>query len=99
MRVKPEFDPEVDDLAPVHPDITIYDEIHFITYLRLLDAEVDRADWTGGGAHRSSSRSGRRRGAHANMLGKPSRPCARMTKVGYRKILEQAAADARTVRH
>ena len=46
MRVKPELDPDVDDLAPMEPDITLYDEAHFVTYLRLLDAETDGADWT-----------------------------------------------------
>ena len=46
MRVKPELDPDVDDQAPDGPDITIYDEAHFVTYLRLLDAERDGADWT-----------------------------------------------------
>ena len=45
MRVRPELDPDVDDLAPTGPDITIYDEKHFVTYLRLLDAEADCSDW------------------------------------------------------
>jgi hypothetical protein len=99
MRVKPEFDPEVDDLAPVHPDITIYDEIHFITYLRLLDAEVDRADWTEVARivlHRDpAAEEARTRTCWESHLARAHW----MTKVGYRKILEQAAADARTVRH
>ena len=46
MRVKPELAPDVDDEAPDGPDITVYDEAHFVTYLRLLDAERDGADWT-----------------------------------------------------
>ena len=46
MRVRPELDPDVDDQAPDGPDITLYDEAHFVTYLRLLDAERDGADWT-----------------------------------------------------
>jgi hypothetical protein len=46
MRVRPKLDPDVDDQAPTGPDITVYDEEHFVTYLRLLDAQADGADWT-----------------------------------------------------
>jgi hypothetical protein len=46
VRVKLELDPDVDDQAPDGPDITLYDEAHFVTYLRLLDAERDGAHWT-----------------------------------------------------
>ena len=46
MSAELELDPDVDDQAPDGPDITVYDEAHFVTYLRLLDAERDGADWT-----------------------------------------------------
>jgi hypothetical protein len=46
VRVKVELDPDVDDEAPDGPNITVYDEAHFVTYLRLLDAERDGAHWT-----------------------------------------------------
>jgi hypothetical protein len=55
VRVKLELDPDVDDEAPDSPDITVYDEAHFVTYLRLLDAERDGSDWTDP-ASRSRSR-------------------------------------------
>jgi T6SS, Transcription factor, DNA binding domain len=42
---KPPLDPPVADLAPTDPILTGYDEQHLITYLRLLDAESDGADW------------------------------------------------------
>jgi hypothetical protein len=42
---KPPLDPPVADLAPTDPNLTGYDEQHLITYLRLLDAESDGADW------------------------------------------------------
>ena len=42
---KPPFDPDVADEAPTRPFLTGYDEQHFVTYLRMLDAEKDRADW------------------------------------------------------
>jgi hypothetical protein len=35
----------VDDEAPSGEDLTLYDEEHFVTYLRLLDAEADGANW------------------------------------------------------
>lgn len=36
---------EVAALAPSDAVLTGYDEAHAITYLRLLDADADRADW------------------------------------------------------
>ena len=40
-----ELDPDVADIVPWSDGITYYDEEHFITYLRLLDAEDEGADW------------------------------------------------------
>lgn len=40
-----ELDPHVDDEAPTGDTITVYDEGHFVTYLRLLDAKAEGADW------------------------------------------------------
>ena len=42
---KPPLDPDVADLAPTDSVLTIYDEEHIITYLRLLDADAEAADW------------------------------------------------------
>lgn len=39
------LDPDVEDLAPAEPGITRYDEQHYVTYMRLLDASRDNADW------------------------------------------------------
>ena len=41
----PELDPPVADLAPNSDALTGYDEQHLVTYLRLLDADADGADW------------------------------------------------------
>ena len=41
----PPRDPPVADVAPSDPILTGYDEQHVVTYLRLLDAEADSADW------------------------------------------------------
>lgn len=41
----PELDPDVADDVPWSGSITPYDEQHFITYLRLLDADDEGADW------------------------------------------------------
>lgn len=99
MRVRPELDPDVDDLAPSEPEITVYDERHFVTYLRLLDAETDGADWTEVARivlHRDpTSETMRTRTCWESHLARAQW----MTKTGYRKILEQAAAEARTARH
>lgn len=37
--------PHVADAAPDEPFLTGYDEQHLVTYLRLLDADADGADW------------------------------------------------------
>ena len=41
----PPLDPDVADLAPDSPVLTAYDEQHVVTYLRLLDADAESADW------------------------------------------------------
>jgi len=41
----PPLDPPVADTAPSDAVLTGYDQQHLITYLRLLDAESDNADW------------------------------------------------------
>jgi hypothetical protein len=42
---KPPRDPDVADTAPSDSVLTVYDEEHVITYMRLLDADADDADW------------------------------------------------------
>ena len=34
-----------DDKPPLGPELTPYDERHLVTYLRLLDAAEEQADW------------------------------------------------------
>jgi hypothetical protein len=41
---KPPLDPPVSDTAPSAGVLTSYDELHLVTYLRLLDAEEEGAD-------------------------------------------------------
>jgi hypothetical protein len=41
----PPLDPPVADTAPTDRVLTGYDEQHVVTYLRLLDAEKEGADW------------------------------------------------------
>jgi hypothetical protein len=43
---KPPLDPRVADQAPTAGDLTAYDHEHLVTYLRLLDADAEGADWT-----------------------------------------------------
>jgi hypothetical protein len=42
---KPPLDPDVADVAPSDSMLTPYDHDHAITYLRLLDADAEGADW------------------------------------------------------
>lgn len=42
---KPPLDPDVADVAPTGPTLTGYDQEHLVTYLRLLDADAEGADW------------------------------------------------------
>jgi hypothetical protein len=39
-------DPVVADIAPSADTLTPYDKDHLVTYLRLLDANTQGADWT-----------------------------------------------------
>lgn len=45
MMQKPSLDPDVADCAPNDPVLTAYDEQHVVTYIRLLQAEGEGADW------------------------------------------------------
>ena len=45
MMQKPSLDPNVADIAPNEPMLTAYDEQHVVTYVRLLQAEGEGADW------------------------------------------------------
>lgn len=42
---KPPLSPYVADTAPSNSIVTVYDEDHLVTYLRLLDADAEGADW------------------------------------------------------
>ena len=41
----PPLDPDVADLAPSELGLSPYDEQHVVTYMRLLQAESEGADW------------------------------------------------------
>jgi hypothetical protein len=45
MQTPPPLDPNVADFAPAEPALTPYDHEHAITYLRMLDADAEGADW------------------------------------------------------
>jgi hypothetical protein len=42
---KPPLDPSIADSAPDGTVLTAYDYDHLVTYLRLLDADSESADW------------------------------------------------------
>ncbi|MCR6629212.1 MAG: DUF2285 domain-containing protein [Magnetospirillum sp.] len=93
MRVRPELDPDVDDEAPVGSRITPYDKAHFVTYLRLLDAEAEDADWEEVARivlHRDPQvEPARTKRCWASHLARAQW----MTREGYRRLLEQAVAE------
>lgn len=41
----PPLDPDVANVAPTDATLTGYDQEHLVTYLRLLDASAESADW------------------------------------------------------
>lgn len=94
MSVRTELDPEVEDDAPSSPSITLYDEAHFVTYLRLLDAEAEGAHWVEVARivlHRDPiADESRTRRCWESHLARAQW----MAKLGYRRILEQAVAQA-----
>ena len=93
MRVPVELDPDVDDEAPTGDTITVYDERHHVTYWRLLDANAEGADW------KEVARIVLHRDPAAEEL--RTYRCWQshleraqwLSREGYRKILEQAAAN------
>ncbi len=90
-----ELDPDVDDEAPAGNDITPYDERHYVTYLRLLDAKAEGADWA----------EIARIVLHRDPVAEEERTyrcwqshLARaqwLSSKGYRRILEKAVAESR----
>lgn len=90
MQVPVELDPDVADEAPSGPTITAYDEQHYVTYMRLLDASRDEADWTEAARiilHRDpATEEARTRHCWESHLSRAQW----LSKGGYRWILEQA---------
>lgn len=90
---QPPLDPPVADEAPDADVLTGYDEEHLVTYLRLLDADAEGADWTEAARivlHIDPSREpARARRAWASHLAR-----ARwLTEHGYRHLLRGRAPD------
>jgi hypothetical protein len=93
MPVRLRLDPDVEDEAPSGPTITPYDEQHHVTYMRLLDASRDKADWAEVARivlHRDPVKEKvRTRRCWESHLARAQW----LSKGGYRKILEQAVRD------
>ncbi len=43
--MNPPLDPLCADVAPAEPLLTPYDHEHAVTYIRMLDADAEGADW------------------------------------------------------
>ncbi|WP_142847983.1 DNA -binding domain-containing protein [Telmatospirillum sp. J64-1] len=95
MQTPVELDPDVGDEAPTGNNITPYDEQHYVTYLRLLDAKAEGTDW----------KEVARIVLHRDPVDDEARTLrcweshlARaqwLSREGYRRILEQAVAAQR----
>lgn len=87
------LDPDVADEVPWSDDITPYDEEHLVTYLRLLDADAERAAWPEV-ARIVLHRDPQNEAARTRRCWEVHLARARwMTSKGYRKLLEQAAVE------
>jgi len=95
MYARSPLDPDVEDEAPTGPDITPYDERHFVTYMRLLDAGRDGAHWGEVARivlHRDPlAEEARSRRCWESHLARAQW----LSKGGYRRILEQAVRPGR----
>lgn len=82
--------PPFEDRAPADDRITAYDERHFVTYLRLLDAADEGADWREVAAIvfglNASEDAERARLVHDSHL----KRARWMTEQGYRQLLEKS---------
>ncbi|QYM74493.1 DUF2285 domain-containing protein [Pseudochrobactrum sp. Wa41.01b-1] len=91
MPIFVKLNPGVADEAPMGEDITAYDEQHFVTYLRLLDASSENADWKEVARivlHRDPVADAERtRQCWESHLARAQW----LSSTGYRRILEQAA--------
>jgi Uncharacterized conserved protein (DUF2285) len=90
---KPPLDPYVADVAPTAPALTGYDQEHLVTYLRLLDADAEGADWREVARivlHIDADREpGRARHAFDSHLARAKW----MTEHGYRHLLRGGASS------
>ena len=83
------------ELAPPQTEsITPYDEAHFVTYIRLLDANAEGADWREAVYYifeiDPEIDPDRARQIHENQL----KRALWMTETGYRLLLEKARQEA-----
>lgn len=87
------LDPDVANEVPWSEDVTSYDEEHFITYLRLLDADAEGAEWPEV-ARIVLHRDPQNEAEQTRRCWEVHLARARwMTNKGYRRLLEQAAAE------
>ncbi len=82
--------PLFDDRPPADDRITAYDERHFVTYLRLLDAAEEGADWQEA-AQIIFGLDSQAQPDHARLVHDAHLERARwMTTRGYRHLLEMS---------
>ena len=87
----PPLDPPVADAAPTDGILTGYDEQHLVTYLRLLDAAKDGADWREVAKLVLHIDPAREPGPRAARVGYPFGARPWMTENGYSHLLRGGA--------
>lgn len=88
--LNPPSDPLCGDQAPTVDALTPYDHEHLITYLRLLDADADSADWREVARVVLHIDPVRERGRAWRSWGSHLARARWMTEHGYRHLLREA---------
>jgi hypothetical protein len=88
--LKPPPDPACADLAPIGDALTPYDYEHLVTYLRLLDADAEGADWTEVARIVLHIDPARERGRAWRSWQRHLDRAKWMTERGYRRLLREA---------
>ena len=81
----------VAEAAPVEPFLTGYDMDHLVTYLRLLDADADGADWREVAKIVLRLDVGKDQGRAKRVWQSHFARAKWMTEIGYRQLLRDGA--------
>jgi hypothetical protein len=89
---EPQLNPQVAHLAPTGPALTVYDEEHMITYMRVFDGDQQGADWREVCRIVLRIDPDTRGRPGATSIRKPPLACQMLTEQGYRHLLRNGDA-------